>query len=144
MRIDKYLWCVRLFKTRSDAGDAIKRGKVTVNANQVKPSYEVKEGDLLGVKRPQLTITVQVKDTPRSRVGAKLLTQYVEDRTPQSEYDRLTAPSGFNGPMREPGTGRPTKKERRELDNLLSNYAQWLDEDDDSDAFEGIDFSESD
>ena len=139
MRIDKYLWCVRLFKTRAEASDGVKRGKVMVNAKSVKPAYEVKLGDTLSVRRPLLTLTVQVRDLPKSRVGAKLVALYVEDLTPRSEYDRLSAPRGLNGPTRDPGAGRPTKKERRELDALFTETPEWLLDDEDEVDTDAVD-----
>lgn len=119
VRLDKYLWAVRIFKTRSDAADAVRNNKVTVNDAYAKPSREVKIGDRIAVRRQQVTYTYKVVDLVSSRQPAKNVPLYCLDTTPQSELDKLVAPRETVFVFRERGTGRPTKKERRELDDLM-------------------------
>ena len=119
IRLDKYLWAVRIFKTRSDAADAIRNNRVTVNNSYAKPSREVKIGDILAVRRKAVTYQYKVLDLVSSRQGAKLVPNYCLDITPQEELDKLNAPRETIFVFRDRGTGRPTKKERRELDSLM-------------------------
>lgn len=114
-RIDKWLWAVRIFKTRSMATQACRAGKVKVEGQAIKPSREIQEGMIITVQSGPLTKTVKVTGLLEKRVGAKLVDQYMEDLTPDEEYQKLKmikSQSGL-GPIRK---GRPTKKERRELD----------------------------
>ena len=127
IRLDKYLWAVRVFKTRSDAADAIRNNKVSVNGAWAKPSREVKVGDAIEVRRQQVTYSYRVVDLVSSRQPAKNVPNYCLNTTPQSELDKLNAPRETIFVFRERGTGRPTKKERRELDNLMEEI--WLDDD---------------
>lgn len=123
VRIDKWLWMVRLFKTRSMATDACNAGKVKMNGNAVKPSKEVKVNDIYNVKIGQLDKTVQVVGTPKSRVGAALVPEYCLDQTPEEEYDRvkmLRQPFEY----RERGEGRPTKRDRRQIEYLKEYYGE--------------------
>ncbi|MBO5685251.1 MAG: RNA-binding S4 domain-containing protein, partial [Alistipes sp.] len=92
IRLDKYLWAVRIFKTRSDAADAIRNNRVTVNNSYAKPSREVKIGDILAVRRQAVTYQYKVLDLVSSRQGAKLVPNYCLDITPQEELDKLNAP----------------------------------------------------
>lgn len=119
VRLDKYLWAVRVFKTRSDAADAIRNNRVLVNDSYAKPSREVKIGDRISVRRQSVTYQYKVLDLVSSRQGAKLVPQYCLDMTPQEELDKLNAPRETIFVFRDRGTGRPTKKERRELDSLM-------------------------
>lgn len=119
VRLDKYLWAVRIFKTRSDAADAVRNNKVTVNDAYAKPSREVKIGDRIAVRRQQVTYSYKVVDLVSSRQPAKNVPLYCLDTTPQEELDKLVAPRETVFVFRERGTGRPTKKERRELDDLM-------------------------
>ena len=119
IRLDKYLWAVRIFKTRSDAADAIRNNRVTVNNSYAKPSREVKIGDILAVRRQAVTYQYKVLDLVSSRQGAKLVPNYCLDITPQEELDKLNAPRETIFVFRDRGTGRPTKKERRDLDALM-------------------------
>lgn len=123
-RIDKWLWAARIFKTRSLAADACKSGRVTLNGAQVKPSRTVKEGDEVGVKKSPVTYTFRVKQAIEKRVGAKLLPDILEDITPPEQYEILEMQriSGFVG--RAKGTGRPTKKDRRALDDFAQNASE--------------------
>ena len=128
VRLDKYLWAVRVFKTRSDAADAIRNNRVMVNNAYAKPSREVKEGDIISVKRMPVTYQYKVLELVSSRQGAKNVPQYCLNITPQEELDKLTVPRETVFVFRERGTGRPTKKERREIDALMDGF--YFDEDD--------------
>ena len=119
IRLDKYLWAVRVFKTRSDAADAIRTNKVTVNGSYAKPSREVKIGDVIAVRKQQVTYSYKVLDLVSSRQPAKNVPAYCLDITPQEELDKLNVPRETIFVFRDRGAGRPTKKERRELDDLM-------------------------
>ena len=121
IRLDKYLWAVRVFKTRSDAADAVRTNKVTVNGAYAKPSREVKIGDVIAVRKMQVTYSYKVLDLVTSRQPAKNVPAYCLNITPQEELDKLDAPRETIFVFRDRGTGRPTKKERRELDSLMDN-----------------------
>ena len=114
-RVDKWLWAMRVFKTRTIATDACKKGRVTIGGNPVKPSRAIKEGDVIDVKKPPITYSFRVKRVTGNRLGAKLVPEYLENITPQSQYDLLemTRISGFVD--RRKGLGRPTKRDSREL-----------------------------
>ncbi|MBO5861308.1 MAG: RNA-binding S4 domain-containing protein [Alistipes sp.] len=127
VRLDKYLWAVRVFKTRSDAADAIRNNRVLVNVAYAKPSREVKQGDVIAVKKQPVTYQYKVLELVSSRQGAKNVPQYCLNITPQEELDKLTIPRETVFVFRERGTGRPTKKERREIDALMDGF--YYDED---------------
>lgn len=118
-RVDKFLWAIRLFKTRSDASDACKSGKVKVNGTEAKASREVKENDIVQVRKGSVHFEYRVIIPIGSRVGAKAVAEYAEDITPEEERAKLEAPVETIFIKRDRGTGRPTKKERRELDSLM-------------------------
>lgn len=122
MRIDKWLWMVRLFKTRSIATDACNAGKVKLNGNNVKPSKEVKTDEIYQVRIGQLEKCVQVINTPKSRVGAPLVPNYYTDLTSAEEYERVKALNA-RFEYRDHGEGRPTKRDRRQIEYLKNNYA---------------------
>ena len=122
VRLDKYLWAVRIFKTRSDAADAVRNNRVLVNDAYAKPSREVKIGDRLTVKRTLVTYTYLVKDLVSNRQPAAKVAEFCIDVTPQSELDKLNKPRETIFVFRERGTGRPTKKERREIDALMDSF----------------------
>jgi ribosome-associated heat shock protein Hsp15 len=115
-RIDKWLWAARIYKTRSIAVDAIKNGRVTIDGSDVKPSRTIKAGETVSVRKPPITYSFKVLAPIESRVGAKLIPQVYENITSADEYEKLEMSriSGFVD--RQRGTGRPTKKERRQLD----------------------------
>ena len=115
-RIDKFLWAIRAFKTRTDATDACKGGKVKIGGVNAKPSKEVKPGDILQVRKGTLTFTYKVLQPLERRVGAKLVPQYAENLTPASELEKLRAPVETFFVTRDRGAGRPTKKDRREIE----------------------------
>ena len=114
MRIDKWLWTVRVFKTRTNAAEAIKAGHVSVNGQPCKPSREVRASDMITARVGIMTRTVRVIAVPKSRVGAKLVAQFAEDLTPPEEYARRPEPSLLPPMFRPKGAGRPTKRDRRE------------------------------
>jgi ribosome-associated heat shock protein Hsp15 len=116
-RIDKYLWAVRIFKTRALASEACKKGRVMISEMSVKPSRTVVPGDVITVRKPPVNYAYKVLDPIQKRVGAKLVDQYMVDVTPREELDKLTMKDDFYL-SRDRGAGRPTKKERRLLDNL--------------------------
>ena len=118
VRIDKWLWSVRLFKTRSQATEACKSNKVLIDEQAVKPSREVHIGDKIGIQLGQLNRTVEVKEIVKSRVGAKLVENYLIDHTSPEEYERLKLMKEVNYEYRDRGVGRPTKKERRLIEKL--------------------------
>ncbi|MBQ9311191.1 MAG: RNA-binding S4 domain-containing protein [Bacteroidales bacterium] len=118
IRLDKYLWCIRVFKTRSDATDACKGNKVQVNGVVSKPAKVVKVGDLLTIRKGPVELSYRVKAALHARVGASLVEEYAENLTPAAELDKLNAPKEVFFVKRDKGTGRPTKKDRRTLDSL--------------------------
>lgn len=117
-RLDKWLWAARIFKTRSIAADACKNGRVMLNGVKLKPSRMVKEGEIIQVRKPPVTYSFKVLKAIQNRVGAKLVPEVLENVTTPDQYELLEMNRicGFVGRAR--GTGRPTKKERRELDNF--------------------------
>ena len=135
-RIDKWLWAARIYKTRTLAADACKNGRITINGAQTKPSRTVKAGDQVGVKKPPATYTFLVKQPIEKRVGAKLLPDILENITTPEQYELLEMSriSGFVDRAR--GTGRPTKKDRRAIDDFQA--PEFLD------AFDDFDFDEED
>lgn len=122
IRLDKYLWAVRVFKTRSDAADAIRQNRVLVNDAYAKPSREVKVGDMISVRRERVTYSYKVLDLVSSRQPAKNVPMYALNCTPQEELDKLNVPHETIFVFRDRGTGRPTKKERRDIDALMDGF----------------------
>ena len=118
LRIDKYLWSIRVFKTRSEATTACNGGKVRLNGADVKPSKAVKVGDVIVVRKGPVTYTYKVLALVDKRQGPKLVPQYSENLTPQEELDKLHAPVETFFLKRDRGAGRPTKKDRRQMDEL--------------------------
>ncbi len=119
VRIDKYLWAVRLFKTRSEAADACKSNKVKVNGVEVKASRDIKIGDIITIRKMQVVYSYKVLDFIENRQPAKNVSLYVENITPEEELAKLEKRSIGVFIQRDPGTGRPTKKDRREIDRLF-------------------------
>lgn len=140
VRIDKWLWAMRVFKTRTIATEACKKGRVMMGGLPVKPSRPIKEGDIIEVRKSPITYTFKVKATTQNRLGAKLVPDYLENLTPQSQYDLLemTKISGFVD--RRKGMGRPTKRDSREMSRFKEDsYADtyFLDwEDDEEEDFD--------
>ncbi len=121
MRIDKFLWAVRFYKTRNIAADVIKKKHVRVNGVTAKPSKEVYGGDIVEIKKNQINYKILVLDTPQSRVGAKLVPQYIKDLTPKEEFENQELLKLAKDYYRKKGTGRPTKKDRRDLEDFLDD-----------------------
>jgi ribosome-associated heat shock protein Hsp15 len=129
VRIDKWMWCVRIFKSRTIATDFCKTGKIKVNDINAKASTEVKKGDLVIVKKGGFNFTFQVIETIDKRVGAPIAALCYENKTPPEEllkYDNWLS-GNMAGEFRDRGTGRPTKKERRDIDAYKDNFF-WFDE----------------
>lgn len=118
VRIDKFLWCIRAYKTRSEATDACNGGKIRLNGLDVKPSKPVRPGDVIVVRKGAVTYTYKVIQTVDKRQGPKLVPEYAENLTPQSELDKLRAPVETFFLKRDRGAGRPTKKDRRQMEEL--------------------------
>lgn len=117
-RIDKYLWCIRVFKTRSEAADACQGNKVQINGTNAKPSKQVKPGDTITVRKGPAQLTYKVLQGLDHRVGASLVADYAQNLTPESELAKFHAPAETFFVVRDKGSGRPTKKDRRTLDAL--------------------------
>ncbi len=122
IRLDKYLWAVRVFKTRSDAADAIRQNRVLVNDAYAKPSREVKVGDMISVRRERVHYSYKVLDLVSTRQPAKNVPMYCLNCTPQEELDKLNVPHETIFVFRERGMGRPTKKDRRNIDALMDGF----------------------
>ncbi|HBC38044.1 MAG TPA: heat-shock protein Hsp15 [Porphyromonadaceae bacterium] len=122
VRIDKWMWAVRIFKTRTVALDACKKGRVLINNVSVKPSRMIRVGDVVQVRKPPVTFSFKVLGLSDKRMGAKLVPQFMENVTPPEQYEilELNKISGFVD--RQRGTGRPTKKERRDLDQFTDKF----------------------
>ena len=137
VRVDKWLWATRVFKTRSIATDACKKGRVTISGVNVKPSHGVKIGDVVVVRKPPISYSFEVLGVLENRVGAKLVPDYLKNVTPKDQYDilEMSRISGFID--RQKGLGRPTKKEGRELarfnDIIFMSYDDFDEDDDDLD-----------
>ncbi|GMN07169.1 RNA-binding S4 domain-containing protein [Croceitalea sp. MTPC5] len=119
MRIDKFLWCTRYFKTRNIATTACKKGQVKVNDTVVKPSREVYPMDKLVVRKNQINYQLTVLDLPTSRVGAKLVNVYRKDTTPKEAFENNELLKYAKDHYRKKGMGRPTKKDRRDIDDYI-------------------------
>ena len=137
VRVDKWLWATRVFKTRSIATDACKKGRVTIKGVTVKPSHTVKIADVIVVRKPPISYSFEVLGVIENRVGAKLVPEYLKNVTPKEQYELLemTRISGFVD--RQKGLGRPTKKEGRELAKFTDlTFMDFDDIDDDFDEYE--------
>ena len=118
VRIDKFLWAVRVFKTRSEATDACKGNKVKVEGTNAKPSKMIKVGEIIVVRKAAIIYTFKVLKLTENRLGAKLVPEFVENLTPQAELDKLKAPVETLVLKRDRGTGRPTKRDRRQMEEM--------------------------
>lgn len=125
MRIDKFLWAVRIFKTRSIAAEAVKTNKVLLGGANIKAAHIIKPGDELSVKKIPIWRKYKVKELLKNRVGAKLVDQYIEEITSPEELEKLEMMKLMPGFDRDRGTGRPTKKERRELENFTDDEIEY-------------------
>jgi len=121
MRIDKYLWCIRVFKTRSIATTACKKGQVKIENANIKPSKEVFGNELIQVRKNQINYQIKVLDLPESRVGAKLVDLYRKDVTPKEEFQKNELLKYSKDYYRKKGTGRPTKKDRRDIEDFTED-----------------------
>ena len=130
VRIDKFLWSVRLFKTRSQASEACGKGHVLMGGNNVKSSRTVRKGDVFQLRRPPITYTYRILELPPSRVGAKLVEQYLKNQTTGDQIALVEVLRLDRQNQRAKGLGRPTKKERRDIDSFLDNQPYFIDEDD--------------
>ena len=137
-RIDKWLWAARIFKTRSMAAAACKKGQVSIKGSQIKPSRMIKEGDVIEVRKSPVTFSFRVKQAIEKRVGAKLVPEILENVTPPEQYEilEMSKISGFVDRSR--GTGRPTKKDRRSLEEFTTpeffgDFEDLWDDDEDQD-----------
>lgn len=120
MRIDKFLWSVRIYKTRNIAAEEIKKNRVSIGENTVKSSKEVKEGDVIKIRKNQIDYKIKVLQIPKSRIGAKLVPLHVADQTDKEQYEILQMRKMQQDYYRIKGEGRPTKKDRREIDGYIS------------------------
>lgn len=124
MRIDKFLWSIRFYKTRNIASEEIKKNRVMVGDAVVKSSKEVKPGDIIKIRKNQIDYKIKVLQTPQNRVGAKLVPLYVVDMTPAEQYELLKMRKLQQDYYRIKGEGRPTKKDRRDIDDYLDTDTQ--------------------
>ncbi len=120
MRIDKYLWCIRFYKTRNTATEVCKKGHIKIGNVSVKPSKTVFSNDKISIRKNQINYEIEVLDIPSSRVGAKLVDLYRKDLTPKEAFEKLDLLKYSKDYYRKKGTGRPTKKDRRNLDEYYN------------------------
>ncbi|MCS3529920.1 RNA-binding S4 domain-containing protein [Chryseobacterium sp. JUb7] len=121
MRIDKFLWCIRFYKTRSIATEEIKKNRVSIGTSAVKSSKEVKEGDVIKIRKNQIDYKIKVLQIPKSRMGAKLVPLHIKDVTDKEQYELLKLRKASQNYYRIKGEGRPTKKDRRDIDDYSGN-----------------------
>ncbi|WP_339697289.1 RNA-binding S4 domain-containing protein [uncultured Marixanthomonas sp.] len=124
MRVDKYLWCIRYYKTRSIATKACKKGAVQVNGDGVKPARDVYPGDKIRVRKNQINYELEVLDLPKNRLGAKLVDIYRKDITPKEAFEGQEMLQYAKKHYRKKGTGRPTKKDRRDLEDFTDSQEE--------------------
>ncbi|MBP1165674.1 ribosome-associated heat shock protein Hsp15 [Chryseobacterium sp. PvR013] len=134
MRIDKFLWSIRFYKTRSIAAEEIKKNRVSIGTSAVKSSKEVKEGDTIKIRKNQIDYKIKVIQIPKSRIGAKLVPLHIKDVTDKEQYELLKLRKMSQDYYRNKGEGRPTKKDRREMDDYVgvgndidSDFTDWDD-----------------
>ncbi|AZB08613.1 RNA-binding S4 domain-containing protein [Chryseobacterium sp. G0162] len=121
MRIDKFLWSIRFYKTRSIAAEEIKKNRVSIGTSAVKSSKEVKEGDVIKIRKNQIDYKIKVLQIPKSRIGAKLVPLHIQDVTDKEQYELLKLRKMSQDYYRNKGEGRPTKKDRRDMDDYVGN-----------------------
>ena len=124
MRIDKYLWCVRYFKTRSLATTACKKGQIKIDGAAVKPSKEVFGDEKIIIRKDQINHKIKVLDIPPNRIGAKLVDLYRKDETPKEEFEKTELLKYSKDYYRKKGTGRPTKKDRRDIEGFQDDITE--------------------
>ena len=129
LRFDKYVWSVRLAKTRSQASELISKGKIKLNQQQIKPSREPKIGDIITVSRNTATFSYKILNLLEKRVGPKLVVDYLIDITPIEELEKYKLYNMSQAVYRNNGTGKPTKKDRREIDDFLEGWGDPFEED---------------
>jgi ribosome-associated heat shock protein Hsp15 len=122
IRIDKFLWSVRIYKTRSIASDECRKGRIIINDIQVKPSRAVLKNEIITVKKPPVIYSYRVIEPIENRKSAKLVEQFIEDLTTKEEKSKLDIRQGIGIVFRDKGTGRPTKKERRLIDKIKDDF----------------------
>lgn len=122
MRVDKFLWCVRLTKTRSIATDLVQKGSFRLNGESIKPSKEVKQGDIISIQKNSAVFSYKVLQLLSNRIGAKLVNEYLIDITPLEEIEKYKLYQASQKVYRDYGTGKPSKKDRRDLDDFLENW----------------------
>ncbi len=120
MRIDKFLWSIRFYKTRNIAAEEIKKNRVFIGENAVKSSKEVKEGDVIRIRKNQIDYKIKVLQIPKSRIGAKLVPLHITDLTDKEQYEILKLRRASQDYYRQKGEGRPTKKDRRDMDDFIA------------------------
>ncbi|AZA53519.1 RNA-binding S4 domain-containing protein [Chryseobacterium sp. G0201] len=121
MRIDKFLWSIRFYKTRTIATEEIKKNRVSIGESVVKSSKEVKEGDVIKIRKNQIDYKIKVIQIPKSRMGAKLVPLHIKDMTDKEQYEILKMRKMTQDYYRNRGEGRPTKKDRRDMDDYTGN-----------------------
>ncbi|MFC7346323.1 RNA-binding S4 domain-containing protein [Chryseobacterium zhengzhouense] len=121
MRIDKFLWSIRFYKTRTISTEEIKKNRVSIGESVVKSSKEVKEGDVIKIRKNQIDYKIKVIQIPKSRLGAKLVPLYIKDVTDKEQYELLKMRKMSQDYYRNRGEGRPTKKDRRDMDDYVEN-----------------------
>ncbi|WP_185226476.1 RNA-binding S4 domain-containing protein [Chryseobacterium indologenes] len=121
MRIDKFLWSIRFYKTRSIAAEEIKKNRVSIGTSAVKSSKEVKERDVIKIRKNQIDYKIKVIQIPKSRIGAKLVPLHIQDVTDKEQYELLKLRKMSQDYYRNKGEGRPTKKDRRDMDDYVGN-----------------------
>lgn len=121
MRIDKFLWSIRFYKTRTIATEEIKKNRVSIGESVVKSSKEVKEGDVIKIRKNQIDYKIKVIQIPKSRIGAKLVPLHIKDVTDKAQYELLKMRKMSQDYYRIKGEGRPTKKDRRDMDDYVEN-----------------------
>lgn len=132
IRVDKYLWAMRIYKTRSIATDACKCGRVKMNGVEIKPSRAFHVGDVFTVRKGPITYTYRILQLASNRLGAKMVPEYLQDITPKEQLELLELARYAAQSGRDRGTGRPTKKDRRDIEQFFSDdYDDLLDADDD-------------
>ena len=135
MRIDKFLWSVRFYKTRSIAADEIKKNRVSIGGQSVKASRDVHEGDVVEIRKNQIDYKIKVLQIPKSRIGAKLVSLHVLDMTDKEQYELLKMRKLSQDYYRQKGEGRPTKKDRRDMDDFMETENHEADDDTDWEDF---------
>lgn len=135
MRIDKFLWSVRIYKTRTLSADEIKKNRIAIGDQVVKASREVKQGDIIKIRKNQIDYKIKVLDIPKSRLGAKLVPDYIVDMTDKEQYEMLRLRRLSQDYYRNKGEGRPTKKDRRDMEDYVQTDDTAASSEDDWDNF---------